>query len=73
MTIVEFKLESTFDDTLLYTNTDVVFRYTPYGNVNKTLHFILDGEDLGTVETQSSGRQQVLNMLYMILITIPPL
>ena len=42
VTIVEFKLESTFDDTLLYTNTDVVFRYTPYGNVNKTLHFILD-------------------------------
>lgn len=27
VTIVEFKLESTFDDTLLYTNTDVVFRY----------------------------------------------
>ena len=42
VTIVEFKLESTFDDTLIYTDTDVVFRYTPYGNVNKTIHFILD-------------------------------
>lgn len=62
VTIVEFKLESTFDDTLLYTNTDVVFRYTPYGNVNKTLHFILDGEDLGTVETQSSGRIMSYNI-----------
>ena len=29
VTIVEFKLESTFDDTLIYTDTDVVFRYTP--------------------------------------------
>lgn len=62
VTIVEFKLESTFDDTLLYTNTDVVFRYTPYGNVNKTLHFILDGKDLGTVETQSSGRIMSYNI-----------
>lgn len=62
VTIVEFKLESTFDDTLLYTNTDVVFRYTPYGNVNKTIHFILDGEDLGTVETQSSGRIMSYNI-----------
>lgn len=62
VTIVEFKLESTFDDTLLYTNTDVVFRYTPYGNVNKTLHFILDSEDLGTVETQSSGRIMSYNI-----------
>lgn len=62
VTIVEFKLESTFDDTLLYTNTDVVFRYTPYGNVNKTLHLILDGKDLGTVETQSSGRIMSYNI-----------
>lgn len=62
VTIVEFKLESTFDDTLLYTNTDVVFRYTPYGNVNKTLHFILDEKDLGTVETQSSGRIMSYNI-----------
>lgn len=36
--------------------------YTPYGNVNKILHFILDGEDLGTVETQSSGRIMSYNI-----------
>lgn len=56
VTIVEFKLESTFDDTLIYTDTDVVFRYTPYGNVNKTIHFILDGQELESVTTQASGR-----------------
>lgn len=62
VTIVEFKLESTFDDTLLYTNTDVVFRYTPYGNVNKTIHFYLDGEELGTATTQASGRIMSYNI-----------
>lgn len=56
VTIVEFKLESTFDDTLIYIDTDVVFRYTPYGNVNKTIHFILDGNELESVTTQASGR-----------------
>ena len=62
VTVVEFKLESTFDDTLLYTNTDVVFRYTPYGNVNKTIHFYLDGEELGTTDTQASGRIMSYNI-----------
>lgn len=62
ITIVEFKLESTFDDTLLYTNTDVVFRYTPYGNVNKKIHFYLDDEELGTTDTQASGRIMSYNI-----------
>ena len=62
ITIVEFKLESTFDDTLLYTNTDVVFRYTPYGNVNKKIHFYLDDEELGTTDTQTSGRIMSYNI-----------
>lgn len=62
VTIVEFKLESTFDDTLIYTDTDVVFRYTPYGNVNKTIHFILDGQELDSVTTQASGRIMSYNI-----------
>ena len=62
VTIVEFKLESTFDDTLIYTDTDVVFRYTPYGNVNKTIHFNLDGVDLQEVTTAASGRIMSYNI-----------
>lgn len=62
VTIVEFKLESTFDDTLIYTDTDVVFRYTPYGNVNKIIHFVLDGQELESVTTQASGRIMSYNI-----------
>lgn len=62
ITLVEFKLESTFDDTLFYIDTDVVFRYTPYGNVNKKIHLILDDEELGTVDTQTSGRVMSYNI-----------
>lgn len=62
VTIVEFKLESTFDDGLIYTDTDVVFRYTPYGNVNKTIHFILDENELESVTTQASGRIMSYNI-----------
>lgn len=62
VTIVEFKLESTFDDTLIYTDTDVVFRYTPYGNVSKTIHFELDGVALPEVVTAASGRIMSYNI-----------
>ncbi len=56
ISIVEFKLESTFDETLFYSD-EVSFRYTPYGNINKTIHFIFDGRELDSVNTSSSGRQ----------------
>lgn len=51
-----FKLESSFDDTLFYSD-EVSFRYIPYGNINKTVHFILDGVELDSVNTTASGRQ----------------
>lgn len=56
ITIVDFKLESSFDDTLFYSD-EVSFRYIPYGNINKTVHFILDGVELDSVSTTASGRQ----------------
>lgn len=59
--VVEFYLESSFDDTLAY-NGDVTFRYTPYGSIDKTISFILDGQEIGTAQTSVTGRQ----MLYTI-------
>ena len=56
ISIVDFKLESTFDDTLFYSD-EVSFRYTPYGSINKTVHFVFDGVELDPVNTTSSGRQ----------------
>ena len=56
ITIVEFKMESLFDDALFYSD-EVIFRYTPYGDIQKTVHFVLDGKEIAGVTTSVTGRQ----------------
>ena len=47
--VVDVRLESAFDDTKVNAaNESVVFAFTPYGGVNKTIHFLLDGKEIGT-------------------------
>lgn len=49
VSIVDVKLESNFDDVRSYSaNSPVTFTFIPYGAVDKTVHFILDGEEIGT-------------------------
>ncbi len=54
--VVDVRLESTFDDTKVYTaNESVVFTFTPYGGVNKTVHFLLDGEEIATKTSSAAS------------------
>lgn len=47
--IVDVRLETSFDDAKWNAaNEPVVFSFTPYGGVNKTIHFLLDGKEIGT-------------------------
>ena len=53
---VQISIRSSFDATAPFMG-DISFSYTPVGNVQKTIYFLLDGSELGTVETAVSGRQ----------------
>ena len=53
---VELKISSPFDDTLSYTG-DIEFRYTVSGEVEKTLHFTIDGVEQDPVVIDSTRQQ----------------
>ena len=54
--IVDVRLESTFDDTKVNTaNEPVTFAFTPYGGVNKTVHFLLDGKEISTKTSSAAA------------------
>lgn len=53
---INLKITSTFDDSQIYSG-DISIRYVPYGAVEKTIHFVVDGVD--TTETVSeTGKQK---------------
>ena len=57
ITVTTFSLESTIDPTLTYTGT-INFPYIATGDATKLMHFILDGELIGTKEVKASGRSE---------------
>lgn len=57
LTVVALSLTSTFDAATAYTG-EIAYTYTPTGSAMKTVHFILDGEEIDTASVSTSGRQQ---------------
>ena len=55
--VVTLTITSTFDATVAYTG-DILFSYTPFGNVEKDVHFILDDTEIHSEEVYTSGRQR---------------
>lgn len=54
---IELKITSTFDDSLQYSQ-DINVRYIPYGAIEKTVHFVVDGREVADVVTSETGKQQ---------------
>lgn len=57
ITVVSLSVNTTFDSTGIYTG-DVVFNYTATGSGTKTVHFMMDGAEIGSEEVTSSGRSR---------------
>jgi hypothetical protein len=57
VTVAAVYLASSFDASVPYSDT-IPFVYTPTGLAEKTMHFELDGSEIGTVVVSTSGRQQ---------------
>ena len=51
---IDVRLESSFNDAYQY-NGNVPFNYTAYGAIAKEVHFVLDGKELESVTTSTSG------------------
>lgn len=63
--IADVRLESDFSDKKTYAaGSPVSFSYTPYGAVDKTVHFLLDGKEIGT--KTSSAASSGLSDSFMI-------
>ena len=58
---VALTLTSAFDASGVFSG-EIQYIYTPTGAVEKTVHFILDGTEIGTQTVTASGRQQTYNI-----------
>lgn len=54
--VVDVRLESTFNAERSYpVGSSVEFTFIPYGSVDKTVHFVLDGTEIGTKVSKASA------------------
>ena len=56
ISVVDLQIRSSFDSSVPFTG-EFLFPYTPVGAVEKTVHFLVDGEEIGTEITSVTGRQ----------------
>jgi hypothetical protein len=56
VTSIALSISSSFDASQIYSDA-FTFSYVPVGEVEKTVYFILDNQQIGTQITSASGRQ----------------
>lgn len=61
---INLKITSTFDDSQIYSG-DISVRYIPYGAIEKTIHFVVDGVDTKAIVSETGKQQtQVIPAMY---------
>ena len=61
ISVVSLSIESTFSDDIPFSGF-ITYTYTPKGNVDKNVHFILDDVEIGTEIVSVSGRQKTFTI-----------
>ena len=56
VSVIDLYVTSTFNSAVTY-NSDITFKYTPYGAINKTIHILIDGDEKYTTTTSASGKE----------------
>ena len=56
--LINLRITSVFDDSQVFKESDITFKYTPYGLIEKTIHFILDGKEIHQEMISESAKQQ---------------
>ncbi len=56
LTVIELSITSTFDATVPYTS-DITFKSIPVGIIAKTIHYVVDGQEVASAVVTSSGKQ----------------
>lgn len=59
---VNMYIEWDYDDTTVNEAETVAIRWTPYGDLTKTTHIIIDGDEYTTSQTTRSGVQQYISI-----------
>lgn len=57
VSVVALSVATSFDTMGIYSG-DVLFTYTPTGSGEKTIHFLMDGTEIGTQKVSSSSRSK---------------
>lgn len=55
-TVIDLNIVSTFNSSIPF-DDDIVFKYTPMGEIEKVVHFVVDNKEIASHTITSSGRQ----------------
>lgn len=58
---ISVSISSTFDESQVFTGS-ISYKYTPVGALEKTVHFVVDGEEIAAAVTSVTNRQQTYTL-----------
>ena len=56
VSVIDMYIASSFDSTVPY-SSDITYKFTPYGSIEKTIHILADGNEIADITTSMSGKQ----------------